>query len=71
MHVSVWFAWLFWRLFETYEAHSGYVFPWLHGYNTMYHDYHHTVNIGNFGGCFARSLWANVSAVNNALNVSL
>jgi sterol desaturase/sphingolipid hydroxylase (fatty acid hydroxylase superfamily) len=49
-------VWLYMRLQQTYEAHSGYAFfgTWYetlglgHGSSTMHHDYHHTVNTGNF-----------------------
>jgi sterol desaturase/sphingolipid hydroxylase (fatty acid hydroxylase superfamily) len=45
------------RLRQTYEAHSGYAFKdtildklWLsHADEAIHHDYHHTVNTGNFG----------------------
>lgn len=48
---------LYLRLQQTYEAHSGYSFDgtlldtlWLcHPAATIHHDYHHTVNSGNFG----------------------
>ena len=50
-HALVWWAWLAWRLFETYESHSGYVFMWLHGDVAAYHDEHHTHPLkGNFAG---------------------
>ena len=51
------FVWLLYRLEETYEGHSGYAF-----YNTflhkiglthadaaLFHDFHHSRNIGNYG----------------------
>ena len=47
-HVLTWWVWLAWRLFETYEGHSGYAFPWLHADVTVYHDFHHTMNKGNY-----------------------
>jgi len=50
-HASVFWIWLEWRLFETYETHSGFAFPGLllHGDGAHYHDYHHTRNDGNYG----------------------
>lgn len=49
--------WLFIRLKQTYEAHSGYAFKgtWYaatglaHVDAACFHDYHHTINRGNFG----------------------
>jgi len=51
-HVTVFWLWLAWRLWETYEAHSGFAFPSfvLHGEQAHYHDYHHTRNDGNYSG---------------------
>ena len=57
-HPLIFYVYLFWRLWETYEGHSGYSFygTWLHKIGltfadtALYHDYHHTRNIGNFGG---------------------
>mmetsp|Transcript_11179 Transcript_11179/g.13982 ORF Transcript_11179/g.13982 Transcript_11179/m.13982 type:complete len:336 (-) Transcript_11179:121-1128(-) len=51
------YVWLWARLQETYEAHSGYCFAntFLHNIgltnasNCAFHDYHHTTNKGNFG----------------------
>ena len=48
--------WIAWRQQETYETHSGYAFygTWLHRIGltnadgTLYHDFHHSKNIGNF-----------------------
>lgn len=60
MHFCIFFTWLAARMEETYEAHSGYCFynTWPHKYlgltnaeHTAYHDFHHTSNTGNFGGC--------------------
>jgi sterol desaturase/sphingolipid hydroxylase (fatty acid hydroxylase superfamily) len=51
-------VWLFYRLFETYESHSGYCFrgAWpsrwlglLNAERAEFHDWHHTANTGNFG----------------------
>jgi len=57
VHPMIWFVWLFWRLWETYEAHSGYCFegslPHKFGFtnseHAKWHDYHHTMNKGNYG----------------------
>lgn len=58
MHLSVWFVYLAWRLWRTYEVHSGFDLhgTWLgriglfNGYGALYHDFHHTSNRGNYGG---------------------
>eukprot|EP01084_Bolivina_argentea_P028518 53005_1 len=58
-HPLIFFVYLFWRLWETYEGHSGYAFygTWPHKYfgltfadTALFHDYHHSRNIGNYGG---------------------
>ncbi|KAK7199975.1 C-4 sterol methyl oxidase [Novymonas esmeraldas] len=51
-------TWMWARLWETYEVHSGYCFEntWLgklglmHGHRARFHDFHHTHNVGNYGG---------------------
>lgn len=52
-------TWLWARLWETFESHSGYCFAGsllgrlglLHGKRARFHDFHHTHNTGNYGGC--------------------
>ncbi|EDQ87352.1 uncharacterized protein MONBRDRAFT_27469 [Monosiga brevicollis MX1] len=64
MHCSTWWLYLTWRLWRTYEIHSGLMLQntWLgrlgllHGHGAVYHDFHHTNNHGNFGGP-ANALW--------------
>lgn len=59
-HPLVWFTWLFCRLVQTYEAHSGYCFEgtWLatfgllHPHDSRWHNSHHMDNDGNFGSLF-------------------
>lgn len=50
--------WVVFRLFETYESHSGYCFDgsflsqklnMTHSGYTLFHDFHHVVNKGNYG----------------------
>mmetsp|Transcript_7901 Transcript_7901/g.20654 ORF Transcript_7901/g.20654 Transcript_7901/m.20654 type:complete len:339 (-) Transcript_7901:188-1204(-) len=56
-HYHVVFVWFFCRLTETYEAHSGYcmansIFGRLglsQSQQAIFHDHHHTVNLGSFG----------------------
>ena len=51
------FVWILARSFETFEAHSGYCFHGtllqrlglLHSSHQAFHDFHHTINKGNFG----------------------
>lgn len=64
MHVWLWCVYLCWRLWRTYEVHSGYCFKGtllsslglLHAWGAEYHDFHHTHNDGNFGGP-GNALW--------------
>jgi hypothetical protein len=50
-------TWMWARLWETYETHSGYCFAdsWLgkmglmHGHRARFHDFHHTHNVSNYG----------------------
>ena len=57
-HPFVFVVWMAWRLQQTYEAHSGYCFAgsWLHRLgltnsdSAAFHDHHHLLNKGNFGG---------------------
>jgi sterol desaturase/sphingolipid hydroxylase (fatty acid hydroxylase superfamily) len=56
-HPLVFCVWLFMRLQQTYETHSGYSFKHTaldrlglaHADAAVHHDYHHAVNTGNFG----------------------
>ncbi|CAC9550487.1 putative C-4 sterol methyl oxidase [Leishmania infantum JPCM5] len=58
-------TWMWARLWETYEVHSGYCFSdtWLgklgllHGHRARFHDFHHTHNVCNYGsGLFMDAL---------------
>eukprot|EP00051_Salpingoeca_urceolata_P006017 m.79964 g.79964 ORF g.79964 m.79964 type:complete len:320 (+) comp14646_c0_seq2:350-1309(+) len=56
-HYSVWWVWLFVRLYNTYVNHSGFYFrgTWLDKIGlgfaepSMHHDFHHSHNQGNYG----------------------
>ena len=56
-HPLVFCVWLALRLQQTYEGHSGYCFEGTildmiglaHPHDAIHHDFHHTVNRGNFG----------------------
>lgn len=55
-HPVLYAVWVFLRLQQTYEVHSGYAFTGSlanlgvsHAAAACYHDYHHTANRGNFG----------------------
>ena len=56
-HPLVVLVWLLMRMWQTYEVHSGFCFRgslWdklglSHARGTAHHDFHHTVNVGNFG----------------------
>ena len=68
VHLITIFVWTAYRYLETTEGHSGYEFPWAQftfvpfKLNTNYHDFHHTMNSGNFGSqyCF----WDTVMGTN-------
>jgi len=57
-HIWTWIIYVFWRLWRTYESHSGYSFAgtwlsklgFLHGHMALYHDFHHSANLGNYNG---------------------
>eukprot|EP01102_Stenamoeba_stenopodia_P010250 TRINITY_DN3074_c0_g1_i1.p1 TRINITY_DN3074_c0_g1~~TRINITY_DN3074_c0_g1_i1.p1 ORF type:complete len:312 (-),score=82.41 TRINITY_DN3074_c0_g1_i1:30-830(-) len=63
VHVTTFWIWLFVRIFETVEAHSGYDFPcspfsgWLPTNGADRHDYHHSHNEANFGSFFTFWDW--------------
>jgi sterol desaturase/sphingolipid hydroxylase (fatty acid hydroxylase superfamily) len=54
---AVFFTWLVWRLWETFEAHSGYSFTgswpsklgFTYGERARFHDWHHSDNRGCYG----------------------
>ena len=56
-HFHVVFVWFLCRLTETYEAHSGYCLAHTpldrlglsHWPQAVFHDHHHTINLGSFG----------------------
>jgi len=53
MHPVTFFMWIFIRIIETLDAHSGYDFPFspwrlIRG-SSRFHDYHHSHNKGNYG----------------------
>ena len=70
IHPAIWLVWIGWRLWETYEAHSGYCFEdtWLsrigllHAHRARWHDFHHTVNKGNYGSKFFDRLFGSMKA---------
>lgn len=60
-------TWLWERLLETYETHSGYCFTHsflgrlglMHGERARFHDYHHTHNAGNYGSYIFMDMFLN------------
>jgi sterol desaturase/sphingolipid hydroxylase (fatty acid hydroxylase superfamily) len=58
VHVFVFFFWQTYKMFITYEGHSRYTIPWSPTrvfpfyYNSSYHNYHHSKNIGNYSTAF-------------------
>eukprot|EP00512_Aurantiochytrium_limacinum_P010111 CAMPEP_0171558494 /NCGR_PEP_ID=MMETSP0960-20121227/12045_1 /TAXON_ID=87120 /ORGANISM="Aurantiochytrium limacinum, Strain ATCCMYA-1381" /LENGTH=326 /DNA_ID=CAMNT_0012109335 /DNA_START=27 /DNA_END=1004 /DNA_ORIENTATION=+ len=69
-HPLIFFSWLFFRLVETYEAHSGYYFghTWLakigltNSENSAFHFSHHLQNRGNFGSWHMDYLFGTMDA---------
>jgi len=63
-HMFVLWVWLFFRLFQTVEAHAGYDFPWSPNHfipfwgGAEFHDYHHETFTGNFSSTF--TIWDHV-----------
>mmetsp|Transcript_19879 Transcript_19879/g.22515 ORF Transcript_19879/g.22515 Transcript_19879/m.22515 type:complete len:87 (+) Transcript_19879:1080-1340(+) len=58
MHMVTVLSWIFIRVAEGFDGHSGYEFPWspfrLLPFSSAeeYHDFHHSHNIGNFSSFF-------------------
>ncbi|CDW77386.1 sterol desaturase family protein [Stylonychia lemnae] len=69
MHYYTYIIWGTHRILNTVILHSGYDFPWLPNdmclfySNAQYHDYHHSHNVGNFGGMF--SIWDTLIGTNH------
>ena len=71
-HPIILLVWLFLRLRETFEAHSGYCFKgtWYsttglsHDDEAIHHDFHHTVNDGNFGSELTDTLFGTMVKFN-------
>jgi sterol desaturase/sphingolipid hydroxylase (fatty acid hydroxylase superfamily) len=61
IHFYTVMCWIFFRLGETLDCHSGYEFPWSpyrlipFSVSAEYHDYHHTHNVGNYSTFF--TIW--------------
>eukprot|EP00349_Pseudokeronopsis_sp_Brazil_P002808 CAMPEP_0202963998 /NCGR_PEP_ID=MMETSP1396-20130829/8066_1 /ASSEMBLY_ACC=CAM_ASM_000872 /TAXON_ID= /ORGANISM="Pseudokeronopsis sp., Strain Brazil" /LENGTH=305 /DNA_ID=CAMNT_0049685737 /DNA_START=131 /DNA_END=1048 /DNA_ORIENTATION=+ len=61
IHVWTYIMWMFVRLLETVDGHSGYEFSWSpfrilpFASSSQYHAYHHTHNVGNYSSFF--SIW--------------
>lgn len=59
MHINVICVWMFLRLWETFDGHSGFVLPWspwnaflsIQG-GAERHDFHHSHNAGSYGSLF-------------------
>jgi len=58
VHFATYLMWLIMRLMETVDGHSGYEFSWspyrllpLSG-SSIYHNFHHSHNVGNYGSFF-------------------
>ena len=54
VHVYVWTAFVALRIWETFDSHCGWELPWPVRWplsDVRRHDYHHSANKGNYGGC--------------------
>lgn len=56
VHGFTWFVWLAYRLWDTFQGHSGYAFPF-YCRQTQFHDFHHTNNVGNYASEFMDTLF--------------
>lgn len=56
VHCFMFFFWQVWKIYTSTESHSGYYFPWSPSRvlfcvsDSSFHDFHHSKNVGNFGG---------------------
>jgi len=72
VHILSIFAWYIIRFGESLDGHSGYDFSWSpyrlipFSGSAQYHDFHHSVNIGNYGSFFC--IWDTVFGTNKAFN---
>lgn len=77
VHPLVVAVWLMWRIERACETHSGYCFKGtflsniglLNAEDAIYHDFHHTHNVGNYGvalGMEGYSLWDHVCGTQDA-----
>jgi sterol desaturase/sphingolipid hydroxylase (fatty acid hydroxylase superfamily) len=57
VHGFTWLCWLAFRLWDTFQHHSGYSLPWMSQLGTEVHDFHHTTNVGNFASEFMDCLF--------------
>ena len=70
VHVLTVWAWYIIRFAETLDGHCGYEFSWSpfrlipFSGSAEYHDFHHAVNVGNYGSFF--SIWDSVFGTNTA-----
>jgi len=61
MHIWTLHHWGYIALFDSADIHCGYEFPWSltgalpFGGGALYHDYHHSANVGNYASYF--TLW--------------
>jgi len=75
VHLLTVLAWYAIRFGETLDGHCGYEFSWSpyrlipFSGSAEYHDFHHAVNIGNYGSFF--SIWDSVFGTNTAFYDSL
>jgi sterol desaturase/sphingolipid hydroxylase (fatty acid hydroxylase superfamily) len=58
VHFFTFIMWEFYKVANSFDAHSAYVLPWFptrlipFHYDSSYHEFHHSRNIGNFSTSF-------------------
>lgn len=68
IHVSTVNTFILFRMWQAWESHSGYEFPWNPfvissiSANTAYHSYHHIKNMGNYGDFL--TIWDTIFGTN-------
>mmetsp|Transcript_6506 Transcript_6506/g.9879 ORF Transcript_6506/g.9879 Transcript_6506/m.9879 type:complete len:135 (+) Transcript_6506:180-584(+) len=69
MHIWTFYLYVLFQVWEVSDAHCGYEFPWSPGRllpfmsSAEVHDYHHEVNIGNYGSWFR--FWDTICGTNS------
>jgi len=68
VHITTYCIYVSYRLYETIDGHSGYEFPFAPrcivpwGGSSNFHNFHHLVNVGNYGSQFI--FWDSIFGTN-------